>query len=57
MERCLIGVEFDLFRPQFVLCLEINLLLLNLLVVDSRKFVDDGSFTYTTWIVQELYFF
>jgi hypothetical protein len=37
--------------------LEIDPLLLSLLVADSRKFVEYGTFTYTTWIVQEFHFF
>jgi hypothetical protein len=52
----LIGMGLMLFPPEFVLYLEIVLLLLSLLVVDSQEFVEDGSLTYRTWIEQEFHF-
>jgi hypothetical protein len=47
-DTSLIGIE--------ILFLQVDSLLLNFLVVDSRKFDDDCSLTYTTWIEQEFHF-
>jgi hypothetical protein len=46
-----------LIGMKLVLCLEIDPLLLSLLVIDSRKFVEDGSLIYTAWIVQGFHLF
>jgi hypothetical protein len=47
----------SLIGMEVVLCLEMVPLLLSFLVVNSRKFVENDTLTYTTWIVQEFHFF